>query len=228
VLTVFRPGVFDPSAYESGTPVKVGGHSGYARVFETELPLTVPNTIDGRTIATRQAELPAVAWPYAKNAWATLVARQDGAAGMTADDVSTVAARVVPADGGTVATLPYRFSRLPAGWTLASVGRHPVTSTGDGEISRAYLLRKPVFTALTDRPELTKGILITVRPGTSAATCSEGPAGAICDLAIPHSDYQVEVADQSNTLSTGAVGQIVRSLTFADPDEPAGWFTPGK
>jgi hypothetical protein len=222
LLTVFRPGAFDPSAYESGTPVQVGGHDAYARVFAAMLPLDSPNVIDGRVVTGRQAELPAVAWQWASGAWATVVARQDGPPGMTAGDVRTVATRVEPATTGSAATLPYKIGFLPAGWTLAAAGRHQVTAAGDdGEISRAYLLRDPTFTGLTGRPTLSQGILITVHTGTVSGSEHH-------EVTIPGSDYHVEVADESNTLGASTVERIAHSLTFADPARPASWYPAGR
>ncbi len=237
VLTVYRPGVFDPSRYATGTPVTVGGRTARTQVFDQDIQIPDPRNLDKTVPHTMR--LPSVAWLYAADAWATVTATNDGRYyGMTAAQVLAVAEKFAPNAGGPPAAAPYRIGSLPPGWQIASVGSDDVTvlATGTGAVSSVVLARDDLsFTRLTGRVDLSRGILVSVQKnGTEGPYrhpfthpgCRErtGGEGAFCDRAIGSSGYYAEVADRSGTLTGVQVDTLTQSLDFADPARTGTWI----
>jgi hypothetical protein len=244
LLTVYRAGAFDESEFKSGTPATVAGRPGLHRTFPKTVQVADPKAARSATtkpkMVNKTIQVPALAWEYADDSWATLTADSDDKYhGMTAAQVQAVAAKAVLPAKGVPATMPYSIGSVPAGWKLASVGStSTLFDTGDGEVSHVYLARQGVrFTGVTGRIDLDEGpgagILLTVqRKGHEGPYphpfkgCMDGESGlgAFCDLAIPNSDYYVEVHDTSKSLTPAQVGTITNSLEFADPTRKSTWI----
>jgi hypothetical protein len=241
LLTVYRAGAFDPSEFKSGTAATVAGHTALARTFPKTVQ--VPDKSNVRKTIEKTIQIPAIAWQYADDSWATITAVSDNKNyGMTAAQVKTVAAKFVPGSKGAVATAPYTIGNLPAGWKLAVAGTtDPIVSDG-AEISRGYLARDNVsFTGLTGRLDFDEGkdagILLTVQKSDTEGPyphpfkkCmnSESGLGAFCDRPIGKSGYYVELVDSSKTLTPAEVGAITNSLTFTDPTKKGTWVPVAK
>jgi hypothetical protein len=100
-LAVFRPGVFNPSRYQAGRKIQVGGVTGLAisNAFTVGEGRTVigPSGTASRSSTTRTVQRPAIAWQYADNAWATLVAHPRLPDKQTAESLFALAAGLRPA-----------------------------------------------------------------------------------------------------------------------------------
>ncbi|WP_422771077.1 hypothetical protein ACN28C_31275 [Plantactinospora sp. WMMC1484] len=232
-LTVYRPGVFRPERFSSGSRVVVQGREGYATTLGVQMRFGDAGTdADGRrTLRTETVQLPALAWQYADGAWATIESDNIGERGVPAQIQQQLAERFAVGQP-TQARLPYRASYLPAGWQLVSAGRSLVP--GDTAVALAqYARQAPDFGSLTTRVDLddpeTPYLRVSVAPVET-----EGPyahpvtppcstEGHFCDVKID-SRYYAEVQDQSGTLSTDEIKKIAEGLEFADPAEPSGWY----
>jgi hypothetical protein len=234
-LTVYRAGVFDPSDFASGGKTTVGGHPALTRTFAKDEPDPSGGPGPSRL---RTAQVPAIAWTYGEDAWATLVATAGLAEfAMTAADVRAVAEKVTLSGSGTSAMLPYKLGPTPPGFRLVSVGVRDVDTEIGNQVSRAYLARDGVtFTRLTApvglRDGKDAGVVLSVSKKETEGpfphpfdkcTNSHSTPGAFCDRAIPGSDYFVEVADPSGTLTPAQLGELADGLTFADPAAPKTW-----
>jgi hypothetical protein len=241
LLTVYRAGAFDPSEFKSGTAATVAGHSALARTFPKTVQ--VPQKSDVRKTVETTIQIPAIAWQYAGDSWATITAVSDNKHyGMTAAQVKAVAEKFAPAAKGAVATAPYTIGKPPAGWKLAVAGTNDPDVSNDGEVSRGYLARDGVsFTGLTGRIDFSEGkdagLLLTVQKSDTEGPyphpfkkCmnSESGLGAFCDRPIGKSGYYIEVADSSKTLTPAQVGTITASLTFTDPTKTSTWVPVAK
>ncbi|MFD1372330.1 hypothetical protein [Actinoplanes sichuanensis] len=105
VLTVYRPGVFDPARFGDAESVAVGSEAGRYSADERSL-----------------------AWQYAPGAWAVI---HSGQGHLSKADMLRLAAamRTTP---DRPATLPWRMTYLPAGYHLSSMGTNPdFAVTGD-------------------------------------------------------------------------------------------------
>jgi hypothetical protein len=238
-LTVYRPGVFDPSAFTSGTPVTVSGHAGFAKTFVTTEKVPSATGKGKRTVTIHS---PGIAWQFAPDSWAVISARGDGNYGISAATVKQLADRFTSRTP-TPARLPYRMRYTPPGWALVSAGRVTFDLAGDSEthmISEAYLAKKATLGAFRglsgriDFEDATWGaISINVsrketegqypHPFKTKCQLSVSGLGAFCDLPIKGSDYYVEVFDASRTLSVTEVEKITDGLDFDNVTKPATW-----
>lgn len=241
VLTVFRPGVFNPFQYAAGSPVTINGRSGFTRTFDEGI--SIPDPQNPTKMINHTMHLASIAWQYADDAWATVTATNDGKYyGMTAAQVQAVAEKFVPSLHGPIATAPYTILRIPSGWQLGSAGGDDVTAlnSGSGAISHVYLARTEIhFTGLTGRIDLDRGrdagILLSVQKndtGGPAAHPFTAPScynradgqGAFCDRAIGATGYYLEAIDQTRTLTGAQINAIIDGLRFTDPAHPATWI----
>jgi hypothetical protein len=240
ILTVYRPGVFKPDRFASGTPVQVRGLPG----LQTEFDKTVherPKSADARDakkFTSRDVKVAALAWQYADGAWATVVANPLLNTADPAGDLLALANGLTPAEP-TVARVPYRLGAVPAGYHLVGIGRFNPSNAGDS-ISEAYFSKGTVpVTNLTDRlpeEELMRasdgGLKIIVAETAPAAASDPNPhpnphrpcQENFCDRAI-NDAYFAEVADSRNRVDV--VTEVTNGLVFDNPADPTTWHDAG-
>jgi hypothetical protein len=115
-VTVYNPGVYDPSGARTGRPVDVSGRSGFIGVPQRDHPINDPNypILDPSEIFASVM----LVWEYDDNAWATVRAMTP----MTSDlDRMLELARAVRPDERTPVRLPLSLRFMPANMPLAAV-----------------------------------------------------------------------------------------------------------
>jgi hypothetical protein len=239
-LTLFRPGVFDPRRYQSGRTIRSGGLTGLA-ISNT---YTVPDgTLRDRKYPTdpakpaRTVQRPAIAWRYADNAWATLVALKRLPEGWSAESLFALAGGLHPAAPSTP-RVPFRMSYQPAGFHLVAVGADSPLNSFKDSVSALYFVKGDVsFTGLTDAydPELLAKIVFRVHVYPTPASVQADPnnadhpnlaqpcdGGTFCDRPISAKYY----AETSDLGDAAELRRIINGLTFDDIANPASWHDP--
>lgn len=232
LLTVYRPGRYDPKQFAGGEQVTVGGESGLfkERTF-----------IDGDTAMIDNHR--GLAWQYAEDAWAVLnTFKSDDAGKAGKAELVKVAAGLsgVPAYPATVAI---KLGEIPAGYQLVQGGRAPGYPNGSAnEAYRTSLLLakgKPKASAkLTDAVADDDNVGREIRINLATTEYSQKnrpPAGAedapycnagndsLCYRMAPGEKYQVEIIGSGDT-SSDELKAILAGITFADVDDPSTWF----
>jgi hypothetical protein len=236
-LTVFRPGVFKPDKFQSGTKVTVRGLPGLLAQFDdTAIDEGAKPTGDanGRMIPppTHPIKVPALAWQYADGAWATLVTTPEFKTPDPAKDVLSLANGLTP-DDPTSVRVPYRLPNVPAGYHLVAIGRFDPMSMGNN-ISEAYFSTADLpVTGLTGR--LTADDLLAAKSGSLKILITETAPAAPTDPdphPNPNSPCQTRFCDRAINDAyfaevEGGRTDIVRSVTnglvFDNPADPATW-----
>ncbi|MBF9127758.1 hypothetical protein I0C86_01910 [Plantactinospora sp. S1510] len=231
-LTVYRPGVFKPDRFTSGTPVRVDDLPGLQTEFDKEVSeVRVEN--GRKNFSSRTVRVAALAWQYADGAWATLVANQLLRTADPAKDLLALADGLTPAEPSVV-RVPYRLGSVPAGYRLVGIGRFNPTNAGDS-ISEAYFSKSAVpVTNLTDR--LTEDDLMKASGSLKIIVTETAPAGPsdpnphpnprnpcqenFCDRAI-NAHYFAEISDNRNRVDV--VRRVTDGLRFDNPTDPATW-----
>lgn len=133
ILTVYRPGVFKPDKFSSGTPVRVHDLPGLQTEFDKQVfdMRVVENAKvqDRKQFSSRTVKVAALAWQYADGAWATLLATPVLNTADPARDLLALADKLTPAEP-TVAPVPYRFGTVPAGYQLVGIGKFNPSNAG--------------------------------------------------------------------------------------------------
>jgi hypothetical protein len=226
-LTVYRPGVFQPSRFKGQKSVTVAGRPGYFAKDLTYQPG-----------ANQPHPRPALAWQYADNAWATLHNQTPSV--YSEKDLLTIAGGFggSPARG---ATLAFRVSWVPAGYALTSTGTsddypngalgmlsstrfikgsqsfdrltHPISA----EDSKASNIRVALWdTHWTDSRKAPSG------QAADSAFCNPGNK-SLCYRMIDDGKYMIEVYSTGDE-SSADLRKIADGLTLADVENPATWF----
>jgi hypothetical protein len=223
LVTVYRPGVFEPSRYAGGEPVRVNGRPGF---FVSGAKYHAGGDQPGST---------ALAWQYADNAWA--VASSVTLVQYTRAELTQIAAGLAGAPAGP-ATVALKLRWAPAGYVLTSVGATDDYPSGAPYmVSSLRLIRtRPAYTALTEPVDASATGSPTVRialypveftddthrrPG-SAAYCNPGNAD-LCFRMTADGQYLAEVYS-SGGLSQADLRRILDEAQFADPARPSTWF----
>ncbi|MFE9191958.1 hypothetical protein ACFYL6_20340 [Micromonospora sp. NPDC007208] len=229
-LTVYRPGVFRPDRFRSGTPISVGGREGLETTLERVLMVEAIDR-DKQKVSSRPEQMPALAWQYAPGAWATIESEGLGERGVSAQLQRQFAEKFTTTAGETVAKLPYQVTKLRAGWRLGSVTTGS-SIPGDSSVSTAqYVPVETSFDSLTSPIDFEKvpSIRVSVAPNETSGplrhpTATPCPVGYhSCDLRIDDS-YYVEVLDRSETLSSAEILAIAEGLRFATVADPTTWY----
>jgi hypothetical protein len=230
LLTVYRPGAFDPALFADGTKVSVGGKSG---LFKKNAHL------DGDP--TRKDEgHPGLAWKYAGNAWAVINTSKPNET--SSKDLVAIAQGLSGAEAypATVAT---KLTFVPDGYELVSGGRGADWPNGTGEFQRTNLrlvkgaeekatgLKTPV---LDDENSKVQDIRINLyrtdfsenRPPQGADQlapyCNSGNT-KLCYRMAPGGKWQVEI-EGSGQEPTSELKKILAGITFASIEDGATWF----
>jgi hypothetical protein len=220
ILTLYRPGVFDPSAYKSAEAVQVAGQPGK---YDPKARWTT-----GRRGANQH---PGLAWQYGDNAWATLNSDWDGV--FTEQNLIDIAAGLKAAPEQAV-TVAFKPGYLPAGWHLVSAG---LTSEAPGvvglvrsgvrlvQVPLQYTqLREPLLAGSGDKPVQT--FELTVYPAwysnsikTADPSCT---SPGVCYRKA--GKYMIEAA-ATGTLANSVLLKVLNGLQVANIDDASTWFT---
>ena len=228
LLTVYRPGAFDPKLFEGGAKVSVDGKSG---LYKDNVPIDGEGGPDGQG---------GLAWQYEDDAWAAIYTTRPN------DVAKKDFVKIAEGLTGTKAypaTVVTKLSYLPAGYRLTSGGRssdwpngNPSFQTtnlrlvtGDGEA--AGKVTTPVF---DNEDSKVQDIRINVyridfserRPpkGTDqdAAYCNSGNSN-LCYRLLPGGKWQAEI-EGSGAESASELKQVLDGVQFADVEKPSSWY----
>jgi hypothetical protein len=226
-LTVYARGVFRTDRFAAGTGIQVDGRPGYAVRLDRVLTFGAARA-RGATTST-VVKLPAIAWQYADDAWATLTSDDPDTRGLPADALRRLA-DAFTLSKARPATTAFRIKTMPPGWELAAVGRSLVG--GDTAVSAATWVRSGTrFDALTEPLDLTRtpSIVVRVSPVETEGPYAHPVSPAcltgqhFCDVPIDGRFY-AEVYDASGTVPGDEIAKIAQSLEFAVPARPDSWF----
>ena len=230
LLTMYRPGVYDPALFADGTKVTVGGKPG---LFKANVYL------DGDKDR-RDTGHPGLAWQYADNAWAVIntarpneVAKKDFLA--IAQGLSGVEAYP--------ATVAVKLTEVPSGYQLTSGGRASDWPNGGGEFQRTSLrlvkggeqaVGRMTTPVIDDENSKVQDIRVNLyrsdfsekRPpkdaDQQAPYCNSGNS-TLCYRMAPDGKWQVEIQG-SGKESTTELKRVLAGLEFATVDAPSTWY----
>jgi hypothetical protein len=215
-VEVYRPGVFDPRFFLTGTPVAVAGRSGFLLV----------DTADVRYGDSRLGKInkSAVAWPYADNAWAIVRSSADSpVAGLTAGSVQQVASRFALGPPAPV-RLPFRVGYVPPGFSVLSAGRINLAFANDktlGRLGEVTLAAGRSFNGLTG-PLPLDGITV-VEERQQAGVPRDGITcdSYGCYRGLPGTDLYLGVTGK---FPAAQLRKVLDGVTTADPSDQGAWF----
>ncbi|GIF76249.1 hypothetical protein [Asanoa siamensis] len=229
VLTVYAAGVFRPDRFRAGAPLEMNGRPGWAAMVDRTIVYGTPGT---RKTTTKVIPLPALAWQYAEDAWATLESNDDDAKqGLPAVSLRRIVDAFAPG-GARPATAPVKAGYVPNGWTVAAVGRN--LTTGDSLLAETIWVPADTgFDSLAAPLDLTGAGLPAIAVRISPVD-REGPyrhpvnppcpvGEHFCDVPIDGRFY-AEVHDMSGTLSAAELTEMTKGLRFATVARPETWF----
>ncbi|WP_433082515.1 hypothetical protein ACQP1P_01965 [Dactylosporangium sp. CA-052675] len=224
-ITVYRPGVFQPSRFTGGEAVTVKGRPG---LFKQSLKY-----IDSSDLAPGVA----LAWQYADNAWAVVSSVVQGEYDKA--ELLQLASGLAPS-AATPATVAIKASFVPAGYTLVSAGRTDDFPSGASYMAASIRLSRtvPSYASLTEPIDASTGHGPTVRialypveftdsthrkPG-GASFCNSGNAN-LCFRMTAGGRYLAEIyADGGAAIPQSDLLKTLDGLQFADPKRPSTWF----
>ena len=235
-LTVYRPGVFKPDKFQTGTKVTIRTLPGLQTTFDTTVTDDSAKRTGGKpTGTTHTVKVAALAWQYADNAWATITTTPLFKTTDPAKDLLTLAAGLTPAAAATPVKVPYTLGTTPAGYHLVAIGKFDPLSGGE-DISEAFFSKTDIpVTSLTDRltdtdlMETTGGTLkIIVTETAPAAPTDPYPhpnpknpcQGGFCDRAI-NDNYFAEILEGKDRMDV--VHSVTNGLKFDNPADPTTW-----
>ena len=212
-VEVYRPGAFDPRIVRTGTPVTVGSAPGFRFVATTTVRYGT-----GQKLA--EITKPAVAWPYADDAWAVVRSADDT---LSTDTLQALASHLTLGPA-TPVRLPFRLGYLPPGLTTQAAGRISLDLTRDttlGRLGELTLAAPRPYTGLT-APVTPSGVTIVEEHQAAGrphgdTTCDGGG----CYRGLPGTDLYVGVTGQ---LPAPQLRKILDGVTTADPGDRATWF----
>jgi hypothetical protein len=219
-VELYRPGVFDPRVFRTGTPVTIGSAAGFLHV-----DVTTVRYGNGQKLA--EIRQPAVAWPYADDAWAVVRSSVDGPPdGLTADVLRGLASHLELGAPAPV-RLPFRVGYVPPGLTMAAAGRISlgfVRDTTLGRLGEVTLAPSPSFTGLTGPADLGGVTIVEERRAAGvprgAPTCDRYG----CYRGLPGTDLYLGVTGK---FPAAQLRKILDGLTTANPDDQATWYPAG-
>ncbi|WP_433055206.1 hypothetical protein [Dactylosporangium sp. CS-033363] len=224
-ITVYRPGVFQPSKFAAGEHVTVNGRPG--------LYLANAMYIDSADLA----PAPELAWQYTDGAWAVVSSVIGGRYNKA--DLLKLATGLTGA-AATPATVAIKTTYTPAGYSLTSAGRTDDFPSGASYMAASLRLTKvqPSYASLTEPVDASTGHGPTVRialypteftdtshrKAGSAAYCNSGNAN-LCFRMSADGKYLAEIhADGGANIPQGELLKTLDNLQFADPKQPSTWF----
>jgi hypothetical protein len=223
-VTVFRPGAFDPKDFKSGRPVKINGHAGWYQSSVTTSQYGRPS--------------PAVAWPYAANAWTVISTSDRG--GLTQQQLTDLAAKLTSGPPQP-ARVGFKLSYVPKGFQLAAAGpsstlMSPMTGESYGRLFKGNYPYKHM-TGTIDEPNLTNSQLpmmaFTVYPkwygkySPPAGQPKNAPycaSQSLCYRSTDDGEYEFEL-NGGGAVPDAELIKMLNHLTFAtDPADPSTWY----
>jgi hypothetical protein len=222
LLTVYRPGVFQPSRFATGEQVDVHGRLGR---YSTDVTYQAGDGPDPRA---------ALAWQYADNAWAvvsvltpTLYSRAE---------LITIAGGLTGAPAARMA-VAFKPTWTPPGYVLTSAGTtDDYPNGGPYMVSSLRLVRtRPAYHDLTQTVDAAKNaptVRIALYPKAftdathqhpgSAAYCNPGNAD-LCFRMTADGQYLAEVFSSGGLPQTD-LRKILDGLQFAQIPDHSTWF----
>lgn len=227
LLTVYRPGKFNPKLLSGGTEVTVGGRPGLYKN---------PVYIDGDQDR-RDDGHGTLGWQYADDAWAVIYTAKPNKT--SRDDLVAIAEGLKGA-AAYPATVAMKLAYLPSGYRLTSGGRGADWPNGAGEFQSTGMRfvkgddaapRRPT-TPVID-PEDSKVQDLRLSLYTIDFSENRPPAGAdgeapycktstICYRMAPGGKWQAEL--HGSGVSQEELKQVLAGLQFADVDDPSSWY----
>lgn len=225
LLTVYRPGVFNPVRYTDQESLTVGGRPGW---YAGNMPYRDGEVVDDEP-------RPGLAWEYADDAWAVIstIATES----YPREDLVAVATGFTTVEAYP-ATTPIDLATVPAGYTLVSGG-----AVGDWPNGATYLMGH--IRLIGERPEY-RGITAPVNAGwTGAPTVSVGiydavwakdtyglePGGDagcttedVCVKLTADGLWLIEAQARGGQLEMPQLKKLVTEATIADVPNHATWF----
>jgi hypothetical protein len=150
-VNVYRPGAFDPSQVKQGRAVTVQGHRGYFGTVDfpnATPPCPVLGDNKKTCVSNLPEQSPALAWEYAKDAWAVVQSTYNPADRRPQDSFGTSLPQLLQiADGvrtdvTTPLLLPLRIRDLPDGLT-ATIASSGATDPGYAFVTPSLGLSLP-------------------------------------------------------------------------------------
>lgn len=231
LLTVYRPGRYDPKQFAGGEPVSVGGRPG---LFQADTQIEGDRSpIGGHR---------GLAWQYATNGWAVLNTLIPDEAGRASKANLVAVAGGLSGSAAYPATVAMKLRKVPPGYRLDAGGRGPDAWNGgnaEGYRSSIRLVKGaasagPLISSMTDKDDgYVKDIRInlsTYEPkqpppdgaDPAAPYCNTGNA-ALCYRNLPGGRDKFEIIGSGDT-SPEELTQILAAIQVADVDRPATWF----
>jgi len=230
LLTVYRPGVYDPALFSGGTNVTVGGKPG---LFKENVYL------DGDKDR-RDTGHPGLAWQYADNAWAVINTARPNKVGK--NDFLAIAQGLTGV-AAYPATVAVKLTQVPTGYKLTSGGRAADWPNGGGEFQRTSLrlvkggeqavgrMTTPVIDDETSKVQDIRVNLYRIdfsenRPpkgaDQQAPYCNSGNS-TLCYRMAPDGKWQVEIQGSGKESTTELKG-VLAGLDFATVEDPTTWY----
>jgi hypothetical protein len=205
LLTVFKPGSLDPSAYLSGESLTINGRPGK---YVPAIPYD-----------NRSSPEPAVIWEYDEDAYAVVTDRGVPQP-ITRAEMIAVAEALRPGAEQPV-RVGFRLSYVPADFTLGTAGAF----TGESSL---YLVpgTYPRTLRNADDPLRRSMIRLRLHPANEAKGRSSGtycPSTGLCYRATPDRRYVLGVVG-TGAQTDAELRKILDRATIAVPDDPATWY----
>jgi hypothetical protein len=218
-VEVYRPGVFDPRVFRTGTPLTVGSTPGFLYVATTTIKYG-----SGGNQRLAEIKRAAVAWPYADDAWAVVRSAADGPDdGPSAETLQQLASHFTLGPPAPV-RLPFQLGYVPPGLSLQAAGRAGLDAARDttlGRLGEATLASPRPLTGLTGTAAPAG---VTIVEQRQAAGTPRG--GTTCDSngcyrGLPGTHLYIGVTGR---FPTTELRQIIDGVTTANPSDEKTWF----
>ncbi|WP_344617685.1 hypothetical protein, partial [Dactylosporangium salmoneum] len=221
LVTVYRPGAFQPTRFTSGEPVRVHGRPGF---YAADVPYQ-PGESTSRG---------ALAWQYADNAWATVASVTPD--GYTKAEFLQIAEGLTTAPART-ATTPVKLRWTPTGYVLTSAGSTDGYPNGASYMVSSVRLVKarPAYTGLVATVDAsatgTATVRVSVYPIEFTDSTHQVPGAASCNAGNPNlcyrmtddGKYLVEI-DSNGGVPESDLRRVLDSAQLAQPADPSTWF----
>jgi len=228
LLTVYRPGVFQPTRWAKAKPVEVNGH---AARYSDDMRYHAGDDLGKFNNGPKSA----LAWQYAEDAWAVLTSTTPAV--YTEAELLTVAAGLTPAPAKPAKTA-LRLTWTPPGYVLASGGITADYPNGATFMAANLMLVRslPAYTALAEPVDAaatgTAWIRVSLYPVEFTEDSHQHPGKPATCNSVTHGLCYRMTVDQKylyETTSSDGVSQddlrhILDSAQVANPHEAESWF----
>jgi hypothetical protein len=224
-ITVYRPGVFQPSKFAAGEKLTVNGRPG---LFVSSVKYIDASDIDPGV---------ALAWQYADNAWAVASSVVTGQ--FNRAELLQLASGLA-SSAASPATVAIKAKYAPPGYFLTSAGRTDDFPSGASYMTASLRLvtTRPSYAALTEPVDASSAhgptIGIALYPVEFTDATHQRPGGAsYCDPVNAHLCYRMSAdgkylaeiyADGGADVSQPELLKTLENLDIADPGQASTWF----